>query len=145
MSVDPVQYGGNQKKKSLQEQKEIYESLQPAARKLAKPPLMTGQFFFTADEHYGHENVIRYNNRPFKNADEMDNELIRRHNEVVSAGDLVIHVGDFTLKHNRRFVENAYIRRLNGNHIFLKGSHDYWLDYDPVHQLICKIITRYHQ
>ena len=40
--------------------------------------------FFTADPHFGHTNIIRYENRPFDSAEEMDQELIRRWNETVS-------------------------------------------------------------
>jgi len=82
------------------------------------------KYFFTSDEHYGHNNIIKYCDRPFKNSEEMDNEIIKRHNEVVSADDVVYHLGDFTLS-GKRFAENI-TRRLNGTHIFLKGSHDYW-------------------
>lgn len=82
------------------------------------------RYFFTSDEHYGHINIIKYCNRPFSNVDEMDNEIIRCFNSVVSKDDITIHAGDFTLK-NKREAEN-YIRRLGGEHIFLKGSHDYW-------------------
>jgi calcineurin-like phosphoesterase family protein len=32
--------------------------------------------WFTADEHYGHPKIIKYCNRPFKNAKEMDEVLI---------------------------------------------------------------------
>ncbi len=39
--------------------------------------------FFTGDEHFGHKNVIKYCNRPFSDVDEMDREIIKRHNEVV--------------------------------------------------------------
>jgi len=82
------------------------------------------RYFFTSDEHYGHTNIIKYCNRPFKDVKEMDNKLIYLHNSIVKDDDIIIHVGDFTLK-SKRQAEN-YIRRLNGEHIFLKGSHDYW-------------------
>ena len=81
-------------------------------------------YYFTSDEHYGHVNIIKYCNRPFKDIKEMDDKLIDMQNSVVKDDDIVIHVGDFTLK-NKKEAEN-YIRRLNGKHIFLKGSHDYW-------------------
>jgi calcineurin-like phosphoesterase family protein len=57
----------------------------------------TSKFFFTADEHYGHANIIIYCNRPFTSVDEMDAEIIRRHNEMIGPKDVVIHAGDFTL------------------------------------------------
>ena len=82
-------------------------------------------YFFTADEHYGHKNIIKYCNRPFKNTSEMDSELIARHNEVVGHDDIVIHGGDFTLK--KRAAADEYIKQLKGTHVFLRGNHDGWL------------------
>jgi len=32
--------------------------------------------FFTSDTHFGHENIIRYCQRPFADVGEMDRELI---------------------------------------------------------------------
>ena len=54
-------------------------------------------YFFTADEHYGHKNIITYCDRPFRTVYEMDGEIVKRHNEVVSEDDIVVHAGDFTL------------------------------------------------
>ena len=83
-------------------------------------------WFFTADEHYGHANIIRFCDRPFTTPEEMDEEIVRRHNRVVGPGDTVVHGGDFTLR-NRSYA-NACIQQLKGKHIFLKGSHDRWLN-----------------
>jgi len=83
--------------------------------------------FFTADEHYGHANIIKFCNRPFSSILEMDEALIANHNSVVKKDDLVIHAGDFSLHSKREFVEKKYVSRLNGEHIFLEGSHDKWL------------------
>ena len=83
------------------------------------------KYFITADEHYFHHNMLKYANRPFKSIEEMNETLISNHNEVVSCDDITIHAGDFTLK-DKKHAEKI-IKRLNGNHIFLKGSHDRWL------------------
>lgn len=83
--------------------------------------------FITADEHLGHHNIIRYCNRPFVTVTEMDETIIANHNSVVKPGDTVYHVGDFALNNNYVFVQDHYIRRLNGDHVFLEGSHDKWL------------------
>ena len=52
-----------------------------------------GKVFFTSDLHFGHENAIRFDNRPFKTVEEMDEELIRRWNAKVGKGDLVYVFG----------------------------------------------------
>ena len=83
-------------------------------------------YFFTADQHFGHENIIRFCNRPFGSAEEMDRELIRRHNEVVSPGDTVVHAGDFAFRNARP--PQSYLEELNGEHVLVRGSHDRWLD-----------------
>lgn len=82
-------------------------------------------YFFTADQHFGHRNIIEYCNRPFDSLEEMDKELIARHNSVVSPKDRVVHAGDFCLK--SKYATESYIKQLNGQHTFLKGSHDNWL------------------
>jgi calcineurin-like phosphoesterase family protein len=96
-------------------------------------------YFFTADEHYYHEKILGYCNRPFKNIDEMNEELIKRFNAVVGNDDTTIHVGDFTLSKDFGKIENI-IRRLNGDHIFIRGSHDYWRD-DLPYVWECEILN----
>jgi len=82
-------------------------------------------YWFTADEHYGHFNIIKYCNRPFASVIEMDETIIKNHNAIVNLSDTVIHVGDFTLGKKER--AGLYIKQLKGNHVFIQGSHDYWL------------------
>lgn len=52
--------------------------------------------YFIADMHFGHEDIISFSNRPFKNVLEMNNELIKLWNETVqSSEDEVYILGDF--------------------------------------------------
>lgn len=84
--------------------------------------------FFTADEHYGHDNICLpdFCDRPFDSIDEMDEELIKRHNVVVKEKrDLTYHIGDFIFK--SKHPVSYYVNRLNGNHKFIRGSHDHWM------------------
>lgn len=83
-------------------------------------------YFFTSDEHYNHEAIIKYCNRPFDSVTEMNDILIQRHNEVVGCNDITIHAGDFCWGNKKEKALN-YVKKLNGNHIFIKGSHDHWL------------------
>jgi calcineurin-like phosphoesterase family protein len=80
--------------------------------------------FATADQHFGHANIIRFTNRPFKYTDEMREILIANHNKVVKVQDTVYHLGDLFWR--TLTVEQAVsIRsRLNGNHYFIYGNHD---------------------
>jgi len=80
--------------------------------------------WFTSDTHYGHVNIIKYSNRPFKSIDEMDSELIRRWNEVVKAGDQVFHLGDVMMGPNVATRLQVLRPALNGYIILVQGNHD---------------------
>jgi len=84
-------------------------------------------YFFTSDEHYGHANIIKHCNRPFGSVEHMNEVLIARQNEKVGKNDIVVHAGDFCWSKTHKEAQEKYISRLNGNHIFIKGSHDKWL------------------
>ena len=66
--------------------------------------------FFTADNHFGHDKIRGYCERPFKTIADMDYELIRRWNSVVKPTDVVYHLGDFTLQDDA----SQYFCQLNG-------------------------------
>jgi calcineurin-like phosphoesterase family protein len=69
---------------------------------------------FTADQHWGHANIVEYCDRPFDNVDQMDEELVEQWNGVVrrDRGDIVYHLGDFTLGGPK--MANQYFGLLNG-------------------------------
>jgi calcineurin-like phosphoesterase family protein len=77
--------------------------------------------WFTSDWHLGHSNIIRYFDRPFRDAEHMNEELIARHNAVVGPYDTVFDVGDFSL--NERMVRET-LPRLHGHRILVCGNHD---------------------
>lgn len=84
------------------------------------------KIFFTSDLHFGHENVIRFDNRPFNTVEEMDEEMIKRWNAKVGKGDIVYVLGDFIWKAATNEAVSI-IRRLNGQIILIKGNHDRFL------------------
>lgn len=84
------------------------------------------KIFFTSDLHFGHENVIRFDNRPFDTVEEMDEEMIKHWNAKVGKGDIVYVLGDFIWKATTNEAASI-IRRLNGQIILIKGNHDRFL------------------
>ena len=81
------------------------------------------KIFVISDTHFNHKNIIKYANRPFKNIEEMNEEIIKRWNNKVGNGDVVIHLGDFGMGSAKEITEIK--NKLNGTIILLKGNHDY--------------------
>lgn len=79
--------------------------------------------FYISDLHFGHKNIIRYDNRPFKTVEEMDNTLIKNWNDVVSNKDFVYILGDISWYDEDKTVE--IFKQLNGVKVLIKGNHDY--------------------
>lgn len=79
--------------------------------------------FFTADHHFSHSNIIRLCNRPFRSVEEMDEEMVRRWNSVVTnEDDEVYYLGDLTLQ--GLGVAEHFLDRLNGHIKMMSGNHD---------------------
>ncbi|MFD0963285.1 metallophosphoesterase [Pseudofulvibacter geojedonensis] len=80
--------------------------------------------YFTSDHHFGHTNILKYSNRPFKSAEEMDEELIKRWNSKVQPNDIVYHLGDVAMTKNPEGIGDI-LNRLNGKIYLIKGNHEH--------------------
>ena len=80
------------------------------------------KFFVTSDQHFNHENIIKYCNRPFSSVEEMNEEMIKRWNTVVSKDDTVFVLGDFFM--GRLTEIKDILLRLNGHIMLVEGNHD---------------------
>ena len=78
--------------------------------------------WFTSDTHFCHENIVRFSGRPFRDAAEMNEELIRRWNETVPEDGIVFHLGDFCLGGSKEW--NDIMCRLHGKIYLILGNHD---------------------
>lgn len=79
--------------------------------------------WFTSDLHLGHEAIIRMQNRPFQNVEEMDNALIHHLNECVRPNDKLYILGDIS-HHMTPADSNALIKRIHGRKYLILGNHD---------------------
>lgn len=79
--------------------------------------------YLIADTHFGHSNIIEYENRPFSSAQEMDEYLIKLWNSIVKNDDLVYVIGDFTLSRRMNVIKEL-VRQLQGRKILIMGNHD---------------------
>lgn len=83
---------------------------------------MAGRTWYTSDLHLGHENIIKYCNRPFANAAEMNEAIVNRWNSVVHPDDTVYVLGDLALGKLDDSLQCA--SRLLGKKLLVPGNHD---------------------
>lgn len=106
--------------------------------------------YFISDTHFGHENIIAYDNRPFESIEEHDLALAENINDVLKPGDTLWHLGDvawsreaYNVWHERRR-KDINLHMLTGNHDYrikgkgvwpdthlLKAEVDVWLSHYP--------------
>ncbi|MDA3876648.1 MAG: metallophosphoesterase family protein [Halothiobacillus sp.] len=85
--------------------------------------------FFTADQHFGHANILKYEadarrderGDTFASVKHMDDALVEHWNAVVAPDDTVYALGDFSYK---RQTIAEYLPLLNGRITLIVGNHD---------------------
>jgi calcineurin-like phosphoesterase family protein len=85
--------------------------------------------FFTADQHFGHPNILKYEAENRRNAhggqfpsiEKMDKYLVDQWNATVAPGDQVYCLGDFSFKQS---IMETIVPRLHGEKILIVGNHD---------------------
>lgn len=78
--------------------------------------------FFTADWHIGHENAIKFDQRPFKSVDHMHRVLINNYNSTVGSNDICYFLGDIGC--GKGDTVKKVMSQLNGTKILIIGNHD---------------------
>lgn len=77
---------------------------------------------YISDLHFGHTNVIKFDNRPFADRDEMDHTMIELWNGRVQPDDTVYILGDICYRSGR--APEWYLRQLKGHKFMVLGNHD---------------------
>lgn len=81
--------------------------------------------YFISDLHFGHENVLAFDNRPFKTIEEHDALIIKKWNDKIELDDDVYILGDISWYNATKTIE--IFRSLNGNKHLIIGNHDHKL------------------
>lgn len=84
-----------------------------------------GMIWFTSDLHLGHDNIIRYADRPFADTSEMDETIVRNINATVGSDDTLWVLGDVAMgedKINRtaKLLSTLMVRDVR----LILGNHD---------------------
>lgn len=79
--------------------------------------------FYIADMHFGHENIIRFDGRPYNTVAEMNEALINNWNNRVTNRDEVFVLGDMFFKASNEEI-HMILKKLNGIKHLIEGNHD---------------------
>ena len=77
---------------------------------------------FWSDTHFYQEKIIQYTNRPFANAEEMNEKMCEYYNSEVEDDDVVVWVGDVSFGGTNK--TNEFLDRFKGYKILVVGNHD---------------------
>lgn len=77
--------------------------------------------YITSDWHFMHNRDFLYEPRGFSNPRDMSEEIVRKHNEIVTDEDDVYHLGDEILSDTEKGIE--YIKHLKGRIHLIRGNH----------------------
>ena len=78
--------------------------------------------YFISDTHFGHKNVLKFDNRNFKTIEEHDNALIENWNNEVGIDGEVYILGDISWHNATKTIE--IVKSLNGIKHLIVGNHD---------------------
>jgi len=82
--------------------------------------------WYTADPHFGHDNIIKFCNRPFRSTSEMDAVIRSNYTGCVGPDDDFWIIGDFSF--GRSSSKEGYVERLfdslPGRKHLVLGNHD---------------------
>lgn len=81
-----------------------------------------GKIFYISDLHFGHDNIIKLDNRPFNSVEEMNETIISNWNSVVDKNDTVMILGDFCWGFEDDWI--FILDQLHSNKVLVRGNHD---------------------
>ena len=124
------------------------EQLQPDIIEEVKVcPDQYSKVWVTSDNHFGHENILRYEDRKTKlgieTIQEHDQILVDNWNNAVGKNDLVLILGDFSFR--KAPDTETLLKQLNGDKVLIRGNHDIFLDDKTFDKSLFKAVYDYKE
>lgn len=90
--------------------------------------------YFWSDTHFGHDKDFIWKERGYENVEEMNEDLVKKWNDIVKDDDIVYFLGDVIMGDitNMRYLDrlNGHINIILGNHCTEKRQ-EYYNQYSP--------------
>lgn len=85
------------------------------------------KIYFGSDFHFFHENVIKFDKRPFKSVQEMNDIIIKNCLKLFKPDDEFYFDGDWALRASKEEMESIFetFRSSGVKMFFIKGNHDH--------------------
>jgi calcineurin-like phosphoesterase family protein len=80
------------------------------------------KIFFTSDWHVGHDNILEFDSRPFRDINHMHRVLVNNYNSTVPKDGICYFLGDVGLRKNN--IVAKQINQLHGIKVLIVGNHD---------------------
>ena len=79
-------------------------------------------YYYIADLHIGHANILDFDSRPFANLNEMHQAIVDNWNRAVKTSDTVFILGDFCWAKESEWP--FFLAPLSGQKVLIRGNHD---------------------
>ena len=77
--------------------------------------------YYISDLHFGHKNVLKFDNRPFSSVEEMNQTILDNWNNTIKSNDDVYLLGDIFWKND---LADEILPKLKGQKHLILGNHD---------------------
>ena len=93
-----------------------------------------GQHYYVSDYHFFHELALRRSRPEFNSIEEMNREIVRRHNKKVSENDHVYILGDIVVCEEKDLEKclSETVDQLKGHLHLIIGNHDMKFRENPI-------------
>lgn len=88
-----------------------------------------GRILCWSDNHWGHNNIIQYSNRPFSSKEHMGQVMMDNYHSIVQPSDVVIFGGDVCF--GSRDSVSQMLQDMPGYKIHIIGNHDIGKQHQP--------------